>query len=455
MLRVAGFAAAVDPYFAELRQTEFGRLDRDHHAYLDYTGAALYAERQLAEHHAMLCDSVLGNPHSESTSSRASTAIIERARRDVLAFLDADPDEYAVIFTANASAAIKLVGESYPFGPDGTCILAADNHNSINGLREYARRSGARVRYVGLNAELRLADPAGLLATKRDGPSLFAFPAQSNFSGVRHPLDLCRLARAHGCDVLLDAAAFVPTSRLSLREVAPDFVALSFYKIFGYPTGVGALVARLDALHKLRRPWFAGGTVEYASVQNDTHRLRARAVGFEDGTPDFLSIAGLAPGFAFMNEVGIDRLHTHVASLTALLLDDLRSFVHSSGQPVVRIYGPATMDGRGAAVAFNVLDPAGRPVPYAVVEARAREAKVCLRGGCFCNPGASEFAFGFPAAAAADCFRASESTGFTEQRFSACLGREFAVGAVRASMGLASNVSDVRRVLDVVAGFRC
>ena len=65
---------------------------------------------------------------------------------------------------------------------------------------------------------------------------------------------------------LLDAAAFVPTSKLDLSEVKPDFVPISFYKMFGYPTGLGALIARREALAKLHRPWFAGGTITVASV---------------------------------------------------------------------------------------------------------------------------------------------------------------------------------------------
>ncbi len=95
---------------------------------------------------------------------------------------------------------------------------------------------------------------------RRPGPaagSLFAFPAQSNFSGVQHPLTWIAQAQAAGYDVLLDAAAFAPTSRLDLSRWHPDYVSLSFYKIFGYPTGIGALLVRKPALAKLRRPWYA------------------------------------------------------------------------------------------------------------------------------------------------------------------------------------------------------
>ena len=81
-------------------------------------------------------------------------------------------------------------------------------------------------------------------AQPRARSNLFAFPAQSNFTGVKHPLDLVARAHDRGWDVVLDAAAFVSTNRLRLREVQPDFVSVSFYKMFGYPTGVGCLLVR-------------------------------------------------------------------------------------------------------------------------------------------------------------------------------------------------------------------
>ena len=59
------------------------------------------------------------------------------------------------------------------------------------------------------------------------------FRLNSNFSGVRHSLEMIDHAHAKGWDVLLDAAAFAPTNRLDLSAVRPDFVSISFYKMFG------------------------------------------------------------------------------------------------------------------------------------------------------------------------------------------------------------------------------
>ncbi|MGA9837897.1 MAG: aminotransferase class V-fold PLP-dependent enzyme, partial [Gemmatimonadaceae bacterium] len=365
----------------------------------------------------------------------------------------ADASEYTVIFAANASAAIKLVAESYPFAEGGACLLTADNHNSVNGIREFAARAGARVSYLGLDDELRLADApaavaAGAAASGRS-PRLFAFPAQSNFSGAKHPLELVSVAKGLGFDVLLDAAAFAPTNPLSLRDHPADFVALSFYKIFGYPTGVGALVARREALARLRRPWFAGGTVDFVSVQNRRHQLAAVPERFEDGTPDFLSLAAVAPGIRFMEGLGMVRLSAHVRRRTGELLEGLQALAHRNGRPQAVIYGPRTLDARGGTVAFNLVDVRGRPIPFAVVEDRAREGGVAVRGGCFCNPGASERAFGLRAPEADRCL-SETAERFTLERFAACMGPDVAVGAVRASVGMATTAADVARALEVL-----
>ena len=250
-----------------LRATEYRRLDECRQVYLDYTGGSLYAESQIEKHLNLLRSGVFGNPHSANPTSAAMTEHVERTRRTVLDYFHAGND-YILIFTQNASGALKLLGESFPFGPGSHYLLTFDNHNSVNGIREFARARGADVAYAPLTMpglQIDLAQLEKLLDEADPSlPNLFAFPAQSNFSGVKHPLDLVAKARTNGWSVLLDAAAFVPTNRLDLQAVQPDFVTISFYKMFGYPTGIGALLVRKTSFKALKRPWFAGGTVNFA-----------------------------------------------------------------------------------------------------------------------------------------------------------------------------------------------
>ncbi|CAN5695596.1 hypothetical protein BH23CHL5_BH23CHL5_28460 [soil metagenome] len=134
----------------ELRRHDYSRLDEGDHIYVDYTGGGLYSLSQIEAHQRILKENVFGNPHSVNPSSLAMTRLVDTARARVLQYFNADPAEYDVAFTANASAALKLVGESYPFRRGGIFALTVDNHNSVNGIREFARAKAASVQYVPL-----------------------------------------------------------------------------------------------------------------------------------------------------------------------------------------------------------------------------------------------------------------------------------------------------------------
>jgi molybdenum cofactor sulfurtransferase len=99
-------------------------------------------------------------------------------------------------------------------------------------------------------------------------PSLFAITAHSNVTNSKTPFSsLSSYASSLGYRVLVDAAALVPTSPLSLTEVqGVDAMVVSFYKMFGFPTGVGALIVKSSFLAELKRPWFSGGTVDIVQV---------------------------------------------------------------------------------------------------------------------------------------------------------------------------------------------
>ena len=435
----------------ELRAREYSRLDATGHAYLDYTGGGLYAECQISEHNRLLRDGIYGNPHSRNPTSQATTDLVESARAKVLDFFHASPDEYVAIFTANASSALKLVGESYPFAAGDHYLLTFDNHNSVNGIREYARARQAEISYVPVSLPEMRVDPAALeqqwKLARAGGHNLFAYPAQSNFSGVQHPLAWVAQAQAAGWDVLLDAAAFVATNRLDLSACHPDYVTLSFYKMFGYPTGVGCLLARREALRKLHRPWFAGGTITVASVQGDRYFMADGASGFEDGTLDYLSIPGVEIGLSHLERVGLETIHLRCRCLTAWLIEELLLLRHSAGQPLVRLYGPANTESRGGTLTMNFYDARGRVIDHRLVEESANRHNISLRTGCFCNPGGGEVALELSRTELLGCFNqpiVEETQSFTVDDFRLCIdGKE--TGAVRVSMGVASNFEDVRR----------
>lgn len=455
----AAFRAAQPAYretavLDELRATDYARLDAGGHVYLDYTGGGLYADSQIEEHMRVLRGSIFGNPHSINPTSSASTALVDQARAYVLRHLNASESEYDCIFTPNATGALRLVGEAYPFAPGDRYLLTFDNHNSVNGIREFARAKGAEVMYVPSKPpELRVDDD--LMLRYLDEPAgdhkLLAYPAQSNFSGVKHPLDWIELAHERGWDVLLDAAAYVPTNRLDLSRFRPDFVSISFYKVFGYPTGLGALVARKEALARLERPWFSGGTVVAVSVQAQMAQLLTGHAEFEDGTINYLGIPAIEIGLRHIERIGFETIARRIEVLGTWLLQALASLRHADGSPATRIYGPVDWDRRGGTIAFNFLHPDGRVVDERFVDIVAAEHNVSVRTGCFCNAGSSETAFSLGLDQMIGGGTEFDD-GMILDDYLVLIGMPTG-GAVRVSLGVVTNFADVYRFMRFASTF--
>ena len=268
----------------------------------------------------MLRDGVYGNPHSVNPTSSAATALVEQARAAVLRYFNAPESEYACIFTPNATGAMRLVGEAYPFGTR-RFLATVDNHNSVNGLREFARARGAATAYVPLEApDLRVDDGSlEVTSTRPTGPQPLRLSRAVQLLGRQASAGV---DRRWPTSVAGTCSWTAPRSRRRAGSTCPswqpDFVAISFYKMFGYPTGLGALIARRRTLERLRRPWFSGGTVVAANVQGDMVVPHSGHAGFEDGTVDYLGIPAVEIGLRHLERIGIDTIAQRVESLGTL-----------------------------------------------------------------------------------------------------------------------------------------
>lgn len=184
-----------------------------------------------------------------------------------------NPEDYSIIFTSSATGALKLLGECFHYGNEyhGTFAYLENNHTSVLGMRNYA--SNVQV--------IRTSDAFEVLSDNTtcsgedlisESNSCFVYPAQCNFSGTKYPLNWISKVQSGALNnlvnsktknwyVVLDAASFVATNRLDLAIFKPDFVPISFYKIFGYPTGIGALLVRKGSENVLVKKYYGGGTV--------------------------------------------------------------------------------------------------------------------------------------------------------------------------------------------------
>ncbi|KAJ4468374.1 pyridoxal phosphate-dependent transferase [Lentinula edodes] len=479
-----------------LRRTDYTRLSRNSsqhevETYVDYMGGSLYPESLIRVHTEFLANNVLGNTHSISASSQLSLKHAEEARRAVLEFFDAPPssdldndsDEYTVIFTPNASGALKLVGEAYPFSKNSTFILSTDSHNSVNGIREFARRGGASVVYVpaggqkGKEGAFDLKEGKRIL--RRNQPpqgtsSLLALTGLSNITNAKCPaFSIVTYARSLGYHTLLDAAALAPTSRISLAHLPVDALAVSFYKMFGFPTGVGALVIRKGFLRQLKRgrPWFAGGTVDVVQVPGKVRTMKGvgeEFEGFEDGTINYLLLPAITSGLHLLSAY-LPFLPLRLNCLLRYLVTELGRIQHRDREgrlinkfregetegevcrvlsrvpkKVLKTVGE-TDEEAGAVISCIFLDEAGETLPLAFIAHSAAHEGISLRTGCMCNPGGAAALLGIQESMK-DRRGMLHSANVSQRASEEQRGRT-ELGLVRISLGLGSDWSDIWRIL--------
>ncbi|XP_072020767.1 LOW QUALITY PROTEIN: molybdenum cofactor sulfurase-like [Amphiura filiformis] len=308
-----------------------------------------------------------------------------------------------------------------PGNPDHQCrnvssglfCYLEDNHTSVIGMRENAKEKGAQVAAIStekIDQILQDGAPSSYhLQNSQTGTSncLFAYPGQSNFSGRKYPLSWCtkvkqgQLSYTLNCSnsnwyVVLDAAALASTSQLDLSNCMADFITVSFYKMFGFPTGLGALIVRKDAEQVLRKVYFGGGTVlAYLSGEQFHAPKKSLAEWFEDGTVPFLDIVAVRHGLDVLQRLAgsMSSIQQHTFTLAKYVHNNMAAYRHGNGMSVARLYCHNRFDDnnmQGPIINFNLLRPNGEFVGYAEVDSLAALHDIHLRTGCFCNTGACQ-----------------------------------------------------------------
>ena len=432
--------------FDELRSREFAQRLGPSQVYADWTGAAL-APDSLIDHAAdFLRGNLLGNPHSHHAPSAFAMEQVVAARSEVLRFLNADPNEYEVIFTPGASGAIRIMQHFLFDG--GELLMTADNHNTVNGLREDVRRYGGISRYAPLTPDLTFDEDRldhMLRYPRSTGNKLFAFPSKSNYTGTIHPLKWVRRAQDLGWAVLMDSAAYLSNSHLDLSTVKPDFVLMSFYKLFGYPTGLGCLVIKKSSYRFLHKRWFAGGSILLVSVMKPFFAPESLGYArFEDGTINFAGIPLISAGFKFLEDLGDIRPHSvGLGSRLHEILGDMRV-----GQNSVVLHTPHGND----VVTFSIRK-GDKIIDAWEFEHFANARGVFVRTGCFCNPGVNEEIFQY----GIETFERMYNDAISPDAMTVESLKEFSggkpIGAIRASFGYANVMSDIERFAAVTREF--
>lgn len=398
-----------------------------------------------------------------SLSSQLSTQRTDDVRLRVLRFFNADPEEFELVFVANATAAIKLVADSLRDSDSRGFWYGyhIDAHTSLIGVRELADMG-----YQCFQTDAGVDDWISELPSNQSkAPRLFAFPAQSNMNGRRLPRRWCQEIRSAASGgqgnvyTLLDAASLVSTAPLDLSSVqdAPDFTALSFYKIFGFPD-LGALIVRKSAARVFeRRKFFGGGTVDMVLATGaQWHAKKESSIHerLEDGTLPFHSIIALDSALDTHERLygSMANISAHCGFLAKRLYDRLSVLQHWNETYVCQIYQSNSVyccpKTQGPILAFNLRNSQGEWIPKTQVEKLAFVQNIQLRSGSVCNPGGTASSLGW----SATDLRRHYSTGLRcGDDHDIIKGRP--TGILRVSLGAMTNMKDIDSLVDFIEEF--
>src|SRR5256884_5867283 len=278
--------------------------------------------------------------------SEEATLAYEQAHERVAHFIHADWEE--VIFTKNTTEALNLV--AYAWGlqhlreGDEVVLTQLEHHSNIVPWQQIARRTGAVVRYIRIDAQGRLdMEHAATLIGPRT--KMVSVAHVSNVLGTVNPVaELGTMAHAQGALLCVDGAQSIPHMPVDVRALDCDFFAFSGHKMLG-PTGIGGLYGKRHILEHLE-PFLYGGDM-IREVTFEGASWNGLPWKFEAGTPPIAQGIGLAAAVEYLQRLGMEAVQAHEQDLVRYALEQMRQV------DGLELYGPEA-DERGGVVSFNL-----------------------------------------------------------------------------------------------------
>ncbi len=433
------------PYFSEIRRSEYFRLDNLDQVYLDYLGANLYPQTLVDSHYNMLSEGVFGHPKVLSPSSAQTRSLIEETREMVKEYFAAD--HYYCIFTDNSDS-MNSFRDHYEF--DENCILLSsiDSARPMKSVRERCLGRGGKVDYIKLHVDDLTVDNESLnqsLESHKDYPKkLLAFPAQSSISGIKHSMNYISKAQELGWDILLEADIYAATNILSLKKVQPDYVSVSFYKIFGYPIGIGCLLVRKDKAQNFEMIEIESEDANKSLTSQPQVKKR-----LQDGTINFLDIPMIKEGLEFIDKIGMDKVQFRMEKLTNWMSAKINTIKHNNGSAVAEIYGTRNIAMRGNCILLNLYDNSHQMFPLEYLEQKCIKRGISVRlGSFFENIGSDEDI------SHEDYLSKYFSCSKENDHRSLLLGYDKISSALRLSIGIPTIQKDLDRFLEMISALQ-
>jgi cysteine desulfurase/selenocysteine lyase len=252
-----------------------------------------------------------------------SSELYESARETVRKFIGA-ANSQEIIFTSGTTSSINLVAQSlskfYLKKGDEIIITEMEHHSNLVPWQMVCKDLSASLKVIPFDEEgvLRIKSLESMFTEKT---KLIAVTHVSNVTGVINPVkEIIVRAHANNIPVLLDGAQSISHLPIDVEILDCDFFVFSGHKMYA-EMGTGVLYGKQKWLEQMPPVKYGGGMV--SSVDFDTTSFAELPFRFEAGTQNIAGAISMAAAIDYMNEIGLNAIHSHEKQILQYTADAL------------------------------------------------------------------------------------------------------------------------------------
>lgn len=297
--------------------------------------------------------------------------IYEQTREKVKSFINAN-NQNEIIFSKGTTDSLNIIVSGFMknyLKPNDEVIISKSEHASnVLPWLELEKQIGIKVRYVDLDENYEV-NVSNIIKCINKNTKVVSLAHITNVIGDIRPIEeIGNICKENNIIFIVDAAQSIGHLKIDVEKSNIDFLAFSAHKMLG-PTGIGVLYGRYELLNELYPTQFGGGmNIKFDSVGNIEYKeLPSR---LEAGTPNIAGVIGMGAAIDYINNLGIDKIHSHELALKKYAIKKLSQI------PEINIYNENSNSG---IIIFNIENIFSQDTAVYL-----DRYNICVRAGSHC-----------------------------------------------------------------------
>jgi len=286
-----------------------------------------------------------GNPSSSHWYGIRPKKAVEKARRQVAALLNCEPEELFFTSGGTESNNHAIKGMARALKDKGRHIITSTvEHPAVLEVCRYLEREGFATTYVEVDAAGMVSVDDMAAAIRPDTILITVMHANNEVGTIQPIAAIAELAQAHGICMHTDAAQSLGKIETDVQQLNVDMLSLAGHKVYA-PKGIGALYVKKGLLPEK----FCHGA--------------GQEMGWRAGTENVPAIVGLGKACE-MAERSLEHGRLHLQAMRERLHRGLADRIHElrlNGHPEQRLPNTVSLAFKGLE-ATRILEEIGLEV---------------------------------------------------------------------------------------------